>query len=106
MDQHALERIRHAVHTAAGAARGAGLDNCDLGDLGDAIEAVRQQLSQAHPSPIILTLYLNSIGRSLLGKPSAREALDDIDAALRQAALPAAWGSQRRRSSFPRQTRT
>lgn len=91
MDQHALERIRHAVRRAEEGARAAGLDDCDQADLDDAIEAVRQQLSHAHPSQNILSLYLNSIGRSLLGKPAAREALDEIDAALRAAGLPATW---------------
>jgi hypothetical protein len=67
MDQHAIERIRDAVETA------------------------RQQLSSAHPSPSALTLYLNSIARSLIGTPAARDAVERIDAALRGASLPATW---------------
>jgi hypothetical protein len=91
MDQHALERIRNAVDRAEQAARAAKLDSCDTIDIDEAAEAVRQQLARRHPSPNTLTLYLNSIARSLLGLPAARQALDAIDAALREAGLPATW---------------
>lgn len=91
MDQHALERIRNAVDKAEQAARAARLDSCDTTDIDEAAEAVRQQLGLRHPSPTTLTLYLNSIARSLIGLAPARDALEDIDAALREAGLPATW---------------
>ncbi|MGH8300802.1 MAG: hypothetical protein ACRET5_04955 [Steroidobacteraceae bacterium] len=91
MDQHAIERIRNAVGKAEQAARAARLDSCDTTDIDEASEAVRQQLGLHHPGASTLTLYLNSIARSLIGIPAAREALEDIDAALREAGLPATW---------------
>lgn len=91
MDQHALERIRNAVDRAEHAARAAKLDSCDTTDIDEAAEAVRQQLGYPHPSSNTLTLYLNSIARSLIGIPAAHDALEDIDAALREAGLPATW---------------
>jgi hypothetical protein len=91
MDQQALERIRDAIQMAEQAARAVTLDNCDTGDIGDAIEAVIQQLASPHPSPTTLMLYLNSIARSLIGIPAARDAVERIDAALREAGLPATW---------------
>jgi hypothetical protein len=91
MDQHALESIREAVRTADQAARAARLDNCDMGDIDEAIEAITQQLGSPHPSSNTLTRYLNSIARSLIGIPSARNAVDRIDSALREARLPATW---------------
>jgi len=91
MDQHALENIRHAVDGARQAAQAARLDSCDVGDIEDAIEAVRQQLALAHPNSNTLTLYLNSIARSLIVVPSARDAVERVDAALREAGLPVTW---------------
>lgn len=91
MDQQALERIRAAVGTAAQAARASRLDSCDTGDIDEAIEAVSQQLARPHPSANVLTMYLNSIARSLIGIPSARDALQQIDTALRKSGLPATW---------------
>lgn len=91
MDQHAVEKIRSAVDTAEQVARAARLDNCDVADIDDAIEAVRQQVSSSHPSANTLTLYLNSIARSLIGTPSARGAIERIDTALRESGLPATW---------------
>jgi len=91
MNQHSLERIRSAVDNAEQAARAARLDSCDTTDIDEAAEAVRQQLALQHPSSNTLTLYLNSIARSLIGIPSARDALEEIDGALREAGLPATW---------------
>lgn len=91
MDEKAREKIREALAAAERATRSAGLDSCDTGDIGDAIEAVGQQLSSPHPSLNSLTLYLNSIARSLIGIPQARDALEQIDSALRDSGLPATW---------------
>ncbi len=91
MDKHALERIRDAVDKVEHAARAAKLDSCDTTDLDEAAEAVRHQLGFPHPSSNTLSLYLNSMARSLVGIPAAHDALEDIDAALREAGLPATW---------------
>lgn len=91
MDENAREQIREAIAEAQRATRSAGLDSCDTGDIGDAIEAVSQQLSNPRPSLNSLTLYLNSIARSLIGIPQARAALERLDAALRDCGLPATW---------------
>ena len=91
MDEKAREKIRGAIAQAQRATASAGLDSCDTGDIGDAIEAVSQQLSSPHPSLNSLTLYLNSIARSLIGVPQAWEALEQIDSALRASGLPATW---------------
>jgi hypothetical protein len=38
-----------------------------------------------------LTLYLNSVARSLIAAPTAAEARDQIDRALKASGLPATW---------------
>ena len=91
MDPQAVQKIRHSVETARQAVRAARLNNCDVGDVDDAIEAVSQQLDSPHPNANTLTLYLNSLARSLFSIPEARAACDEIDAALRSAGLPATW---------------
>jgi len=52
---------------------------------------VRQELAQPHPNKNTLTLFLNSIARSLIAAPSADDAREAIDHALRTAGLPANW---------------
>ena len=91
MDPAAVQKLQHAVATAKQAAHQARLDNCDLGDIDDAFEAVDRELVKQTPNKQILTLYLNSVARSLIAAPSAAAARDEIDAALRSSGLPATW---------------
>jgi hypothetical protein len=91
MDHAAIHRLQQAVATAKQAAHQARLDNCDVEDIDEAIEAVDRELTHPTPNKNTLTLYLNSIARSLLAAPSAGQARDEIDAALRSSGLPATW---------------
>jgi hypothetical protein len=91
MNSQAVQEIRHAMETAKQAAHTAKLNNCDAGDVDEVIEAVSQQLDSPHPNPNTLTLYLNSLARSLISTPGARAACEEIDGALRAAGLPATW---------------
>ena len=91
MDQEAVHRIQKAVAAARQAAHEAKLESCDVGDIDEAIEAVDQELARPHPNRNTLTMYLNSVARSLIAAPSAREAREEIDHALRASGLPATW---------------
>lgn len=91
LDAEAVHRLRQALEVARQASHSARLDECDVGDVDEALEAVKQELARAHPNGNTLTLYLNSIARSLIGAPTAREAREAIDAALRTSGLPATW---------------
>ena len=91
MDHEAIYRLRNAVATARQAASQARLDNCDVGDIDDALEALDAELAKPTPNKNTVTLYLNSVARSLIGVPSARDARDQIDSALRKSGLPATW---------------
>jgi hypothetical protein len=91
MDSEAPHRLHKALEQAKQAAHQARLDNCDVGDIDEAIEAVDRELGQRTPNQNTLTLYLNSIARSLIAAPSARAARDAIDHALRASGLPATW---------------
>lgn len=91
MDHAAIHRLQKAVDTAKQAAHQARLDNCDVGDIDEAIEAVDLELAKPTPNKNTLTLFLNSVARSLIAAPSAREARDQIDKALRASGLPATW---------------
>jgi hypothetical protein len=91
VDQEAVHRIQKAVAAARQAAHEARLDNCDVEDIDEAIEAVDQELARPHPNKNTLTLYLNSVARSLIACPTARDARDEIDHALRASGLPATW---------------
>jgi len=91
MDQETVHRIQKAAATARHAAHEARLDNCDIGDIDEAIDAVDQELARPHPNKNTLTLYLNSVARSLIAAPSARDACEEIDHALRASGLPATW---------------
>ena len=91
MDPEAIHRLQNAVTTARKAADQARLDSCDIGDIDDALEALDTELAKPTPNKNTLTLYLNSVARSLITAPSAREARDQIDSALRKSGLPATW---------------
>jgi len=91
MDHEAIYRLQNAVTTARQAVSQARLDNCDVGDIDDALEALDQELAKPTPNQNTVTLYLNSVARSLIGAPSARDARDQIDSALRKSGLPATW---------------
>lgn len=91
MDHETIYRIQKAVASAREALHDAKLDSCDVGDIDEAIEAVDQELARPHPNKNTLALYLNSVARSLLSAPSARDAREEIDHALRASGLPATW---------------
>jgi hypothetical protein len=92
MDQEGVYRLREAVAAARQAAHQARtLDNCDVGDIDEALEALDQELARPTPNKNTLTLYLNSVARSLLGVSTASDARDQIDHALRASGLPATW---------------
>jgi hypothetical protein len=91
MDHAAIHRLQKAVATGRQAAHQARLDNCDVGDIDEALEALDGELAKPTPNRNTLTLYLNSVARSLIGAPSAGPARDEIDEALRSAGLPATW---------------
>jgi hypothetical protein len=86
-----IHRLQKAVETARQAAHQARLDYCDVGDIDDAIEALNLELGKNTPNKNTLTLYLNSVARSLMNAPHARGARDEIDEALRSAGLPVTW---------------
>ena len=91
MDQADVHRLQGAVEAAKRAAHEARLSACDVGDLDEALEALDQELAKPKPNPNTVSLYLNSVARSLIGDPAAREARDEIDEALRSTGLPATW---------------
>ena len=91
MDHAAVHRLQKAVDTAKQAAHQARLDNCDIGDIDEVIEAIDLELAKPTPNKNTLTLFLNSVARSLIAAPSARDARDQIDDALRSSGLPATW---------------
>jgi len=91
VDREAVYRIQKAVTAARQAAHEARLANCDVGDIDEAIDAVDQELARPHPNQNTLTLYLNSVARSLIAVPTARDAREEIDHALRASGLPATW---------------
>ncbi len=91
MDHEAIYRLQNAVNTAKQAAHQARLDNCDVGDIDEALEALDAELTKPTPNKNTVTLYLNSVARSLIAAPSARAARDEIDSALRKSGLPATW---------------
>ena len=91
MDPTTVRRLRKAAEAAKQAAHRARLDSCDVSDLDEAIEAVDRELANPTPNRNTLTLYLNSVARSLMLIPAARAACTEIDEALRRSGLPATW---------------
>ena len=91
MDHEAVYRLQKAVTAARQAAHQARLDNCDVGDIDEVLASAEQELAKPAPNKNTLTLYLNSVARSLIAAPTAVEARNQIDHALRASGLPATW---------------
>ncbi len=91
MDQADVYRLQTAVEAAKQATHQARLSDCDVGDIDEALEAVDQELAKSKPNRNTVSHYLNSVARSLIAAPSAAEARDEIDKALRATGLPATW---------------
>jgi hypothetical protein len=91
MDQAAVLRLRKAVAAARRTAHQAKLESCDVDDIDEAIQAADRELAKPTPNKNTLTMYLNSVARSLMTVPSGRNASKEIDKALRSAGLHATW---------------
>ena len=91
MDPAAVHRLQKALDAARQAAHEASLASCDTDDIDEAIEAVTQELGKASPNRNTVTMYMNSLARSLIAVHSAGEARGEIDHALRSSGLPCTW---------------
>jgi hypothetical protein len=91
MDQASVHRLQKAVDSARTAAHEARLSQCDVDDVDEALEAVEQELAKPTPNKNTITMYLNSLARSLIAVPLAHDARDEIDDALRASGLPSTW---------------
>jgi len=91
MDREAVYRLQKAVTAAQQAARQSRLDSCDTGDIDEAVEAINQELARPVPNKNTLTLYLNSVARSLNALPAGRAVSEEIDHALKASGLPSTW---------------
>lgn len=86
-----VEHLREAVRAAREAIQHADFDACDSGDLDEILDPVERELNAADPNPLTLSTYLNSLARSLRAEPSARSAVMQLDAAMRESGVPAQW---------------
>lgn len=86
-----VEHLREAVRAAREAIRRADLDACDSGDLDEILDPVDRELNATDPNPMTLSTYLNSLARSLRSDPGARNAVMQLDAAMRESGVPTQW---------------
>ena len=90
VDRTHAETLRHALMSIRDSLRGAN-DACDAADLEEVIEKANEELERQQPNVSTLTTYLNSLARSLRHDPANRDALKDLDAAMRGAHVPTDW---------------
>lgn len=86
-----VDQLRRAIEAVRAASQRAEFDTCDSADLSEIIEPVERELNASHPNPSTLSTYLNSLARSLRAEPSARNAVMQLDAAMRESGIPAQW---------------
>jgi hypothetical protein len=91
MERAAIDNIREALAAVRTAARGIGLDSCDVDDIEDVIAPAEAELDALRPNVRTLSTYLNSLARSLRSQPAARNAVLQLDAAMRDAGVPTNW---------------
>jgi hypothetical protein len=91
MDRKALEGLREALAQTHALAHQINLDSCDVDDLDAVIAPAAAELDADLPNIDTLTTYLNSLARSLRAEPGARNAVLQLDAAMRNAGVPTQW---------------
>ena len=84
-----LSQVVQAAHQIAQS----DLDACDASDIEELLEPIDRELQSIRPNSATLTTYLNSLGRSLRGEPSARRVCVQLHSAMRAAGLPVQWDS-------------
>lgn len=55
------------------------------------MDRVEAELVSAHPSAQTISMFLNSIARSLRNQPEARDACLRLEAVLERTGLPSTW---------------
>ncbi|MFL6548051.1 MAG: hypothetical protein ACJ8OJ_05110 [Povalibacter sp.] len=84
--QVAVSHVHEAVNTLT-------LSGCDKDDMFELMERVDSELNSSHPNQQTVTMFLNSIARSLRSEPEAREICMELDDAMRRSGLPSTWQS-------------
>ena len=86
-----VEHLREAVRAAREAIQHGNFDACDADDLDEILDPVERELGAPEPNPMTLSTYLNSLARSLRSEPSARDAVMQLDAAMRESGVQTQW---------------
>ena len=88
--QNAIQAARSAAQSAA-SEQGTSVDACDVSDIEEIIEPAISELERPLPNVQTLATYLNSLARSLRSQETARSAVVQLDAAMREAGVPTTW---------------
>jgi hypothetical protein len=91
VDRKNAETIRQVLIDVRNALQALGLDDCDTADIEELIDKIAAELDSPQPKVATLSLYLNSLARSLRSEPQARTVVMELDAAMRDAQLPRSW---------------
>lgn len=67
------------------------LAGCDVEDVEEVISRAEQELDTAHPNPLSLGTWLNSVARSLRSFPATRATCLRLDKAMRNAGIATDW---------------
>jgi hypothetical protein len=86
-----VDQLRQAIQATREAIERAHLDACDASDLEEILDPVERELGSSNPNPTTLSTYLNSLARSLRAQPSARSAVVQLDAAMRESGVSSQW---------------
>lgn len=82
--QDTLARVHDAVESM-------NLSGCDKDDMFELMERVDGELSSPHPNQQTVSMFLNSIARSLRNEPKAREICLELEDAMEQSGVPSTW---------------
>src|SRR4051812_40255048 len=69
------------------------LSGCDKDDMFELMERVDAELSSPRPNEQTVSMFLNSIARSLRNEPKAREACVQLEEAMNRSGVPSTWQS-------------
>jgi hypothetical protein len=91
VDRTHANAIRQVLMDVQAAMQELDTDSCDAADVQEVIDKATAELDAAQPNVATLGTYLNSLARSLRHEPRVRTLVMELDAAMREAHVPANW---------------
>jgi hypothetical protein len=82
-----VKRIREAIEAASKFAHTTSLDGCDVGDIEEVLASIEQELKRPRPNAQTLTMFMNSLARSLRPQHHGAQIVAQLHAVMSDAGI-------------------